>query len=308
MMQPGIEVVEVGPRDGFQSVVPFIPTEVKIDIIGQLAAAGFRRIEVGSFVSRRAVPQMSDVETVTEAVRKMPALRASFLVPNEKGAERAAGAGAAEIVFVCSASDTHNQRNVRRSVQESLDELSRLIRNVAEPAGLKVRLDIATAFDCPFTGRTPDESVFRIIDCMLAASRSAEICLCDTTGRATPDHVERLFLACRHRFSDPCVTWAFHGHDTYGLGLANVLAAHRAGVMIFDASVAGLGGCPYAPGATGNVASEDLVYLFERMGIPTGIDLARLLSVADAAALLPGACVGGRVRGLPIRDDAPAST
>lgn len=296
-----VELVEVGPRDGFQSITSFIPTEQKIAIIRRLYDAGFRRIEVGSFVSAKAVPQLSDIEAIVGCLGTMPLLRPSILVPNERGAERAAAARVPEIVYVCSASATHNQKNVRRSVEQSLEELTRVVRHIAGPAGVRVRLNVATAFDCPFTGRVADHHVFRIVEAMLALEPATEICLCDTTGRATPDHVEELFAECRRRFPSQDVRWAFHGHDTYGFGMANVFAALRAGVRIFDGSVAGLGGCPFAPGATGNVASEDIAYLFSRMGFETGIDLQKLLKIADATAEIPGAIVGGHIRGLPLR-------
>jgi hydroxymethylglutaryl-CoA lyase len=304
-MTARIDLVEVGPRDGFQSVVPFIPTDRKIDFIRRLHAAGFRRIEVGSFVSPKAVPQLSDIDKIIQCFGTMPSLRPSVLVPNERGAAHAASAGVREIVYVCSASDIHNQKNVRRSVEQSLEELERVVRNIAKPAGMRVRLNIGTAFDCPFTGRVPGSDVLRIAGRMLALDSATEICLCDTTGRATPRQVEQLFEQCLRRFESPETGWAFHGHDTYGLGLANVFAAFRTGITVFDGSVAGLGGCPFAPGATGNVASEDVVYLFSQMGLRTGIDLERLLAAADVAAMIPGASAGGRIRGLPMRENRP---
>lgn len=246
-----VELVEVGPRDGLQSIDQFVPTEKKIALIHALYDAGYRRIEIGSFVSPRAVPQMSDIEAVVEAVARSPGLRASVLVPNLKGAERAAAAGVKEIVYVCSASETHNLKNVHRSIEQSLAELSRVVAS----ADIGLRFSVATAFDCPFEGQTPEAHVLTLIERVLTLAPAVELCLCDTNGRAMPDHVERLFRTARERFSEPQITWAFHAHDTYGLGVANAVAAYRAGVRIFDGSVAGLGGCPFAPGATGNVAS-----------------------------------------------------
>ncbi len=163
------------------------------------------------------------------------------------------------------------------------------------PAGLPVRLDFATSFDCPFDGRVPEEATLALLDRLVPARPDAEVCLCDTTGRVAPDHVGRLFERAIARFpSGP--SWAFHGHDTYGLGLANVYAAYRQGVRVFDASIGGLGGCPFAPGATGNVASEDVVWMFERMGVPTQLDIEALVGIAQDAAALPGAMPGGRAR------------
>jgi hydroxymethylglutaryl-CoA lyase len=165
----------------------------------------------------------------------------------------------------------------------------------AVPTEIDIRLDIATAFDCPFEGRVPEEQTLALLDRLIPMRPNAEMCLCDTTGRAAPDHVENLLYSCMHRF--PAVErWALHAHDTYGLGLANVHAAFRQGVRVFDASFGGLGGCPFAPGATGNVATEDLVWMFERMQVATGIDLNALVPLACEAAALPGALPGGRVR------------
>jgi hydroxymethylglutaryl-CoA lyase len=162
-----------------------------------------------------------------------------------------------------------------------------------------MRLDVSTAFDCPFTGRLPEVAVFSLLDRALERFDDLEIALCDTTGRGTPDHVRMLFEGCLERYRGRGLTWAFHAHDTYGMAIANVLMAYAAGIRTFDASVGGLGGCPFAPGATGNVASEDVVYLFERMGIATGIDLATLLPIADEVAEIPGAVAGGHLRGVP---------
>jgi hydroxymethylglutaryl-CoA lyase len=288
-----IEIVEVGPRDGYQGIGPFIPTETKIRLLEQLAAAGLRRIEIGSFVSPSALPQMRDTPEVLAASARLPGLSSQVLVPSERRGREAVETGARQLVFVLSVSEAHNRSNVRRHPLESVVEYERLL--AAIPADIAIRLDIATAFDCPFTGRVPEAATLDLLDRLVPLREDAEICLCDTTGRVAPDHVESLFAACMARF--PQVTaWAFHGHDTYGLGLANINAAFRRGVRIFDASFGGLGGCPFAPGATGSVATEDVVWMFERMGIATGVDLDALVSVACDAAALPGATPGGRVR------------
>jgi hydroxymethylglutaryl-CoA lyase len=250
-----VEIVEVGPRDGFQPIGPFIPTEVKIRFLERLVAAGVRRIEIGSFVSAKAVPQLRDTAEVLAATATMPDLVAQVLVPSERRGREAAAAGAKQLAFVLSVSEAHNRNNVQRHPLESIAEYERLL--AAIPPGTAIRLNIATAFDCPFTGRVPQEATLALLERLVPLRPDAEICLCDTTGRADPDHVEGLVAACRARFPE-AGAWAMHPHDTYGLGLANVHAAFRQGVRVFDASFGGLGGCPFAPGATGNVATEDV--------------------------------------------------
>jgi hydroxymethylglutaryl-CoA lyase len=288
-----VEIVEVGPRDGYQGIGPFIATEVKIRLLEELAAAGLRRIEVGSFVSATALPQMRDTREVLAACQRLPGVGAQVLVPSERCGRDAVDAGARCLVFVLSVSEAHNRSNVRRHPLESVTEYERLL--AAIPPEIGIRLDIATAFDCPFTGRVPEETTLALLERLIPLRRDAEICLCDTTGRVAPDHVKGLFAAGQTRFPE-VAAWAFHAHDTYGLGLANVHAAFQQGVRVFDASFGGLGGCPFAPGATGNVATEDVVWMFERMGMRTGIDLDALLPAAGKAAALPGALPGGRVR------------
>jgi hydroxymethylglutaryl-CoA lyase len=288
-----VALVEVGPRDGFQPIGPIIPTDTKIDYIKRLYGAGLRRIEATAFVSERAVPQMADSITVLAAAKELPDLIAQVLVPNQHYCKEAIEAGAEHVAFVLSVSETHNMNNVRRTVQDSVEEYAKLVAGL--PAGIGLRLNLATAFDCPFERNVAPDAVIALLDQLLPIHPDAEIALCDTTGRATPDHVAALFERAKRRYPGR-PSWAFHGHDTYGLGVANVLAAHGAGVRIFDASFGGLGGCPFAPGATGNVATEDLVWTFDRMGIASGIDLEALLAVAEDGALIPGAQAGGRVR------------
>jgi hydroxymethylglutaryl-CoA lyase len=294
MTQPRqIEIVEVGPRDGYQGIGPFIPTEKKISLLERLIAAGLNRIEIGSFVSDKAVPQMRDTDEILAACGRWPSLRPQVLVPNEKWGRSAVAAGARQLVFVLSVSESHNRNNVRRTPAESVEEYARLLQAI--PSDIEIRLDLATSFDCPFEGRIPQEKALNLLDRLIALKPEAEICLCDTTGRADPAHVESLLTAARKRFPS-VASWALHAHDTYGLGLANVHIGYRTGVRVFDASFSGLGGCPFAPGATGNVATEDLVWMFERMGVPTGIDIAALLPVAQEGAKIPGGLSGGRVR------------
>ena len=281
-----VQIVEVGPRDGVQSLSTWVPTETKVALIEALIAAGVSRLEVGSFISPKAIPQMRDAEAVVQALGPHPGVRKLALVPNTKGARRALQAGIDEIIFVISMSESHNQSNVRRPVAQSLDDLQRLLEEVDGEGRLKMRIGLATAFDCPFEGRVGEAQVLANVERIVGIRQGMELVLSDTTGMATPDHVGALFETCMGQFGD-AASWGFHGHDTAGFCIANVLAAHAAGVRTFDGSVAGLGGCPFAPGATGNVATEDLVYLFHRMGIDTGIDLEGYLEVCSLALSLP---------------------
>lgn len=286
-------LIEVGPRDGFQPIGPLIDTATKIDYIRRLYGAGIRRVEATAFVSDRAVPQLADANEVLAAAKALPGLDVQVLVPSQRYCQKALDAGAENIAFVLSVSEKHNMNNVRRTPRDSVEEYRRLVADI--PRDMSLRLNLATAFDCPFDGIVASADVIALLDQLVAIRPEAEIALCDTTGKATPGDVEALFTQVMARFaSGP--KWVFHGHDTYGLGVANVLAAFSAGVRNFDASFAGLGGCPFAPGATGNVATEDVVWTFDRMGISTGIDLARLLDVAEDGARIPGASSGGRVR------------
>lgn len=288
-----VTIVEVGPRDGFQPIGTFIDTARKIALIRELHAAGLDRIEATAFVSAKAVPQMADAEEILNAVADLRGLEAQVLVPNARYCEAALAAGAKRIAFVVSVSEKHNRNNVRRSPQESVEEFGRL--NAALPADVQVRLNLATAFDCPFDGAVDPAAVHALIASLVAIRTDVEIALCDTTGRVTPDRVGALFANTFDRYPQ-VPAWVFHGHDTYGVGVANALAAFGAGVRIFDSSIAGLGGCPFAPGATGNVATEDLAWTFSQMGVPTGIDLDRLIKAAQQATEIEGAATGGRVR------------
>jgi hydroxymethylglutaryl-CoA lyase len=285
-------LVEVGPRDGFQPIKPFIPTATKISLIEQLHEAGLRRIEVTAFVSDTAVPQLADATAVLAAAKALPGLDPQVLVPSERHATRSLAAGADHLAFVISVSEAHNRNNVRRTPMESVGEYARICATL-DPA-IRMRLNLATSFDCPFDGPVEPAAVLTLLEALVPIRPDAEIALCDTTGRVTPDRVAALFRQTRARF--PALSLAFHGHDTYGLGVANVLAAMAEGVAVFDSSFGGLGGCPFAPGATGNVSTEDLVWTLERMAVQTGVDLQKLLGAAETAAALPGASPGGRVR------------
>jgi len=288
-----VQIVEVGPRDGFQSIGPLIPTDRKIAIIEVLHAAGVTRVEATSFVSPKALPQLADAAEIVAAVEMLPGLDAQVLVPTVRHAERALAAGSRHLSAVLSVSERHNMGNVRRTPMESAADYAQMVALM--PQDCKMRLNLATAFDCPHEGRVESKNTLALLEILVGATTEVEIALCDTTGRADPVQVGNLFSTAMDRF--PGVSgWAFHGHDTYGLGAANALAAWNAGVRVFDAAVAGLGGCPFAPGATGNVASEDLVWMFENMGVGTGIDLDALVKVACDVCDLPGAQIGGRVR------------
>lgn len=291
-------MVEVAPRDGFQSITAPLPTATKIGVIEDVIAAGYRRVEIGSFVSPKAVPQMADMPEIAEHFRDRTDLRLSVLVPNSRGAELALAHGIRELVYVFSASETHNLKNVRQSVEQSLQQLADIVGMRAGSDGFRLRLDLATAFDCPFDGPVAMNVVRRAVDRIVEIAGKVEIALCDTTGRANPYQVRESFIRLMETTPSD-VDWAFHGHDTFGVGVANALFAFEAGVRTFDASASGLGGCPFAPGATGNTASEDLVFTFEEAGIHTGIDMDALLIVADRIAKLPDACVGGHLRVVP---------
>jgi hydroxymethylglutaryl-CoA lyase len=270
-----VRFVEVGPRDGFQNLDEFVPTADKIAIVNRLVGLGFDRVEVTSFVHPRAVPQMRDAEAVLEAARHGQA-RLMVLVPNRRGAERALSGAPDMLNFVVSASESHNRANLNRGVAESLVDLAETLA-LARPEGLPLRLTIATSFGCPYEGYVDPAAVLAI------ARRGAElgadeICLGDTTGMAEPRQVAALFGQLAE--AAPGVTPAVHLHNTRGSGAANLLAALMAGVTVIDGSVGGLGGCPYAPGATGNVCSEDMVHLLEAMGVGTGVRLPELVDTA----------------------------
>jgi hydroxymethylglutaryl-CoA lyase len=288
-----VTMVEVGLRDGFQSIPVNIPTSKKIDLLHRLYTAGIRRVEATAFVSQTAVPQLADAAEILAVAQSLPGMDAQVLVPNLRHAERALDAGARHLAFVLSVSEKHNRSNVRRTPLESVDEYAQIVSIL--PPGVAMRLNIATAFDCPYDGPVDPEMTFALLDALVQIKADIEICPCDTTGRVTPDRVSRLLTDAKARYPD-IKAWAYHGHDTYGLGLANVLAAWNADVATIDASFAGLGGCPFAPGATGNVATEDVVWMFDAMGIKTGIDISSLVAVASEGAEIPGGVAGGRVR------------
>ena len=284
---PTILISEVGPRDGLQSVAACMPTADKLRWISALHAAGLREIEVGSFVPARLLPQLADTAEVVAHALTLPGLTVLALVPNLRGAEAALAAGVHKITVPVSASPAHSMANVRKSPQAMVEEvrlIDALRRRVAPQVGLEAA--ISTAFGCTLQGAVPEDEVIRLA-AQCAAAGADDVGLSDTTGHANPAQVRRLFTRLRTEIGKQA--GAAHMHNTRGLGLANCLAALDAGVRTFDASLGGLGGCPYAPGASGNVVTEDLVFMFEAMGMATGIDLTRLIAArAPLQAGLPG--------------------
>jgi hydroxymethylglutaryl-CoA lyase len=273
-----VNVVEVGPRDGLQNIDRFIPTPTKIELVNRLVTLGFDRVEVTSFVHPLAVPQMRDAEEVMAAARRGSS-RLMALVPNRRGAERALASAVDMLDFVLSASESHNRANLNQSVGESLADLAATL-DLAQAEGVPLRLTIATAFGCPFEGAVEPRHVLDLAR-RGADMGVAEVCLGDTTGMADPLQVHRLFQELQHDL--PATPVAVHLHNSRGAGAANLLAALLAGVTTFDAAVGGMGGCPYAPGATGNICTEDMVNMLHRMGMATGVDLDGLIAVAREA-------------------------
>jgi hydroxymethylglutaryl-CoA lyase len=274
----GVTVYEVGPRDGLQNEPETISTPQKLELIQRLALAGLRRIEVASFVSPRWIPQLADGEALAGLLPSFPGVVYSALVPNAKGYERFRSAGSIEVAAVfISVSETHNRKNVNCGVAEQLER----IRPVAERCredGVALRAYVSTVCGCPYEGAVDPDAVVRLAE-QLVALGTAEISLGDTIGVGHPEQVRALVEAAARAVS--LERLALHVHDTYGRALANVQAAYEAGVRVFDASLAGLGGCPYAPGASGNVATEDVVDLFEAAGVDTGIDLEALVDASS---------------------------
>ena len=272
-----IEIVEVGPRDGLQSESQVLPTAVKVAFIRRLAAAGLKRIEVASFVNPKRVPQMADAEGVLEALAAEPT-GASYigLVLNVRGFERARAAGCTEIGMAIAASESFSQRNQGCSVDEGIAAW-RKIAAMARAAGIRAQITISTAFGCPFEGEVPLARVRGIAE-RLAAGQPVEIAVADTIGVAVPTQVTDLIGALRVAL--PHVRLRAHFHNTRNTGLANAYAAIEAGVRTLDASCGGIGGCPFAPAATGNIPTEDLIYMLHRMGFDTGVNLAALIETS----------------------------
>jgi hydroxymethylglutaryl-CoA lyase len=278
-----ISVREVGPRDGLQNEQP-VSTQAKIQLIDRLSATGVQRIEAVSFVRPEAIPQMADADAVWQGIERASGVRYSALVPNLRGAVRALDSGLTEIEAVVSASDTHNRKNVNRSTAESLDDIAEIIA-LAHSRGASCQVIVSTAWGCPYEGDVPVERVVATAG-RAVADGADTVSFGDTTGMATPGRVYA--LVGEFRSAHPDAGLNLHFHNTRGTGLANVLAALELGVADFDASVGGLGGCPYAPGATGNIATEELVHMVEDMGVATGIDLEAMIEAAADAERIIG--------------------
>ncbi len=287
-----VTINEVGPRDGLQNEDGFVETGKKVEFIERLAATGLRRIEAVSFVHPKAIPQMRDASAVMAALPRPEGVTYLALVPNEVGARNAIAANTHEIGTVVSASESHNGSNVQRSIAESLSGIAG-VAQLTTAAGTPWQGYISTAFGCPYEGDVPAAKVVEIARALVALGATA-ISLGDTIGAANPRQVSTLIRILRAAIPDTPLR--LHFHDTRGTALANVLAALEEGIDSFDGSVGGLGGCPYAPGAAGNVATEDLVYMLHEMGVETGVDLQGLVDVARWAEQLVGRPLPGRVK------------
>ncbi len=305
-----ILISEVGPRDGLQSIAPVMPLAAKCAWIDAEVAAGVREIEVGSFVPARLLPQLANTAAVVAHARSHPGLTVAVLVPNARGAEAALAAGAHKLTLPLSASETHSLANLRRTHAQVLDEARQIAAMIrALPAAERPHFEgsVSTAFGCTLEGVVPQAKVVELAEALMAAGCD-EVGLSDTTGYANPAQVRALVRAVRAAIGDDKLT-GLHLHNTRGLGLANVLAGLDVGITTFDASLGGLGGCPFAPGASGNIVTEDLVFMLEAMGLRTGIDLDRLLRVRDVLhAALPDEALYGFTpdAGLPLGFHAAA--
>jgi hydroxymethylglutaryl-CoA lyase len=286
-----VTVCEVGTRDGFQIEPEFIPTAQKVDVVDLLSEAGVPRIEVTSFVSPKAVPQLRDAEAVMAAIRRRPGTRYAALVPNDKGASRAVDAGVNAIHTVVSASESHNLANVNMTIAESIEKL-RAVAQIAGRAGVALHCGVSTSFGCPFEGEVPVAQLERVVASLVDLGARG-VALADTTGMANPRQVSDVLERLLPRF--PGIEWTLHTHDTRAMAIPNILAAMACGVTNFDASIGGLGGCPFAPGASGNVCTEDLVHGLHAMGVATGIDLPRLIAVARRVEQIIGRPLPGQV-------------
>ena len=279
MTPQSVTIVEVGPRDGFQMERSFIPTDLKVRVIDLLTEAGLRSIEATSFVNPKVIPQMADAAEVMERIARRPGTRYKALVPNLKGAERAIEAKADALELVIVASESYNRKNVGKSVDQSIAACGEIAR-VASMRPVPLEVVIGTSFGCPIEGPVPEAQVERIARAV-AAFGISRLSLADSIGSGNPAQVTRLVARIRNAL--PAMPLSLHLHNTRGLGLANAVAGFQAGIDTFDAGLGGLGGCPVFPGATGNVATEDMVNLFEEMGVSTGVDLDK---VREASRLI----------------------
>lgn len=290
-MNPAVRIVEVGPRDGLQNEKAMVATADKIALIEKLADCGFRTVEATSFVSPRWVPQLADAADVFSAIRRKPGVSYPVLVPNLQGYERARAVGAEEIAVFTAASEAFNRKNINAGIDESIERF-RPVMEQARADGVKVRGYVSTVLGCPYQGEVAVDDVVRVAS-RLHALGCYEISLGDTIGVGTPGKARDMLRAVASEVPMPAL--AVHFHDTYGQALANILACVEAGVRVVDSAVSGTGGCPYAKGASGNVASEDVVYLLEGLGLSTGIELDRLVETGRWLAALLGRETGSKV-------------
>jgi hydroxymethylglutaryl-CoA lyase len=288
---PAVRVVEVGPRDGLQNESAFVPTADKIALIDRLTATGLRSIEATSFVSPKWVPQLADAAEVFTGIARRPGVAYPVLVPNEQGYERARAVGVEEIAVFTAASEAFNRKNINASIDESLARFAPVIAR-AKQDGVRVRGYVSTVLGCPYQGAVPVADVVRVAKALHAAG-CYEVSLGDTIGVGTPAKARAMLEAVATEVPMPAL--AVHFHDTYGQALANILACVEAGVRVVDAAVSGTGGCPYAKGASGNVASEDVVYLLEGLGLPTGVDLDALVATGRWLSEVLGRRNGSKV-------------
>ncbi len=293
--QQRVYINEVATRDGFQIEAQFVPTADKIALVDALSACGLAKIEVTSFTSPKAIPALADAEAVMQGIRRAPGVTYAALVPNVRGAERALAAGVDELNLVMSCSESHNLANLRMTPEQSFAQVAAVAQGVRGPAAARpvvLTLSLSCSFGCPMEGLVPAARVIGWAERAVAAGID-QIALCDTTGMAWPTQVADLCAAVRQALPETGVI--VHVHNTRGMALANVLAALDAGVRHFDAALGGLGGCPYAPGASGNVCTEDLVHMLEQMGYATGVDLPALLAASRRLPALVGHDTSGQV-------------
>jgi hydroxymethylglutaryl-CoA lyase len=287
---------DVAVRDGFQIEKAFVPTVTKVEVVNQLSRTGLHKIEVTSFVSPKAIPALADANEVLTGIERVPGVVYVALVPNVRGVQNAVATARKpdEVNGVISASETHNRANINRTHEQSLAELPTMIK-VAHEGGLKITMSLSTTFGCPFEGHVHEDVVLDFVERFVDAGVDG-ISLADTTGMANPRQVRDLTRRVLEKFPPPHETfYTLHFHNTRGMGLANVVAGIEAGVRSFDGSVSGLGGCPFAPGATGNICTEDMVNMLEDMGFDTRVDLAKLLAVARRIPVVVGHDVPGQV-------------
>jgi hydroxymethylglutaryl-CoA lyase len=285
-----VKLREVAPRDGFQSLKDFLPTEQKLQIIEAVVQAGVKDIESTSFVSPKAIPQLRDAAGLFAQVPREGIIHAA-MVPNLRGAQNAIAARADQLVVVISATEAHNQENVRRSIDESLGDLDAIF-TLAKENGTQVIGAVAVSFGCPYQGDVPEKDVFRVVEAYMSRG-AASVILADTTGMTTPTRVEQMVLKFRDRF--PGVEFILHFHNNRGTAMANLLTALMAGATTFDTALGGIGGCPYVPQAAGNLPTEDVVFMLEDMGVCTGIDLEAIIGAAHLLEKILGFSLPGQV-------------